>query len=212
VHDRLRAAVLTASCLAVALTVATGCEAAYLTVPIPPNASEAAHQLDTLTVASQHSMRGYRRDRFAHWSDQGDECDTREVVLRRDGQNVTTGGSCNPVRGTWRSRYDGLVLRNPRSLDIDHMVPLANAWRSGADQWTDARRKAFANDLISPELIAVSQSSNRSKGDQSPDQWRPTNIRYWCTYARSWIAVKYEWNLSVTRAEKRALRQMLASC
>jgi hypothetical protein len=74
------------------------------------------------------------------------------------------------------------------------------------------RREAFANDLVNPELFAVSRSVNRAKGDQSPDQWRPPNTRSWCAYARSWITVKHEWDLSVTRAERSALRDMLTFC
>ena len=108
-------------------------------------------------------MRGYSRDRFGGgWRDQGNDCSTRELVLRRDGADVQFGSSCNPIRGRWRSTYDGQTLRDPDQIDIDHMVPLANAWRSGADRWT---------------------SVNRAKGDQSPDQWRPPNTRSWCAYA-----------------------------
>ncbi|MCI0686414.1 MAG: HNH endonuclease family protein [Sporichthyaceae bacterium] len=133
-------------------------------------------------------------------------------MLRRDGEDVQTGSQCSPIQGRWRSQYDGKLVTDPGQIDIDHMVPLANAWRSGADEWTDGRREAFANDLVNPELLAVSQSSNRSKGDQAPDQWRPDNRTFWCTYARSWIAVKYEWHLSVTWTEKAALREMLGFC
>jgi hypothetical protein len=208
VRDRIGAVLL-----ATAIFALTGCETTYLSVPVPPNASEAAQQLDALNVEPQHSMRGYSRERFGGgWRNQGNDCSTRELVLRRDGEDVRTGSSCNLIRGRWGSAYDGQSLHDPDGVEIDHMVPLANAWRSGADQWNDARREAFANDLVNPELLAVSRSSNRAKGDQSPDQWRPPNTRYWCTYARSWITVKYEWNLSVTRAERAALREMLAFC
>lgn len=199
--------------LAVGIFALTGCVVTDLSAPVPPNASEAANQLNALQVEPQHSMRGYSRDRFGDgWRDQGNDCNTRELVLRRDGTDVRTGSSCNPTRGRWHSAYDGQTLHDPDGIDIDHMVPLANAWRSGADRWTNVRRAAFANDLSNPELLAVSRSSNRSKGDQSPDQWRPPNTRYWCTYARSWIAVKHEWDLSVTRAERSALREMLTFC
>ena len=199
--------------LAAMIVALTGCEGAVLSAPVAPNASEAAQQLDALKVEPPHSMRGYSRDRFGGgWRDQGNDCSTRELVLRRDGADVQSGSSCNPIRGRWRSTYDGQTLRDPDQIDIDHMVPLANAWRSGADRWTDARREAFANDLVNPELFAVSRSVNRAKGDQSPDQWRPPNTRSWCAYARSWITVKHEWDLSVTRAERSALRDMLTFC
>lgn len=207
-HDGVRAFLLAAAaCIAL-----SGCDTTYLSAPVPPDASEAAQQLDSLEIQPQHSMRGYSRERFRHWTAQGNDCNTRELVLRRDGEDVQTGSSCKPLRGRWRSPYDGQLLRDPGSVEIDHVVPLANAWRSGADRWTDARREAFANDLVNPELLAVSRSSNRAKGDQSPDQWRPDSTRFWCTYARSWITVKYEWQLAVTMAERSALREMLTFC
>jgi len=125
---------------------------------------------------------------------------------------VQSGSSCNPIRGRWRSTYDGQTLRDPDQIDIDHMVPLANAWRSGASDWDDARRGEFANDLTRPQLIAVSVSANRAKGDQDPSQWKPPNRNYWCDYAVDWIAVKYYWQLSVTTKEKAALAEMLETC
>jgi hypothetical protein len=98
---------------------------------------------------------------------------TREVVLQRDGQDVVTDDQLRAVAGTWTSPYDGKAFTDSKLLDIEHMVPLANAWRSGADLWDTSTRKAFANDLAHSQLVAVSAASNRSKGDQSPDQWKP---------------------------------------
>jgi hypothetical protein len=90
----------------------------------------------------------------------------------------TSGG--NVVAGTWTSAYDGKILDAPTKVEIDHLVPLADAWRSGAATWTDARREAFANDLDRPELVAVSTASNRAKGDQDPSSWRPQVTGAWC--------------------------------
>ncbi len=139
-------------------------------------------------------------------------CDTRDVVLQRTGESVRTTEGCKIVQGTWISPYDGKATRDPQDLDIDHMVPLANAWRSGAATWTDAKREQFANDLTRPELIAVTASTNRSKGDQDPSEWKPPNRDYWCEYAKQWIAVKSYWGLSVTISEKSALTDMLGAC
>jgi hypothetical protein len=91
-------------------------------------------------------------------------------------------------------------------------VPLANAWRTGAAGWEDERRADFANDLDTPQLIAVSASSNRAKGDQDPSQWRPPERAYWCRYAHDWVAVKHHWQLWVTQDEKDALAEMLDTC
>ncbi len=157
-------------------------------------------------------MAGYSRERFPHWSAQTEGCDTRDVVLQRAGDSVRTAEGCKIVQGTWISPYDGKATRDPQDLDIDHMVPLANAWRTGAATWTDAKREQFANDLTRPELIAVTASTNRSKGDQDPSEWKPPNRDYWCDYAKQWIAVKSYWGLSVTISEKAALTDMLGTC
>ena len=174
--------------------------------------SQARQQLDTLKIGTPQPMTGYSRDRFPHWIQQGNGCDTREVVLKRDGTNVSTGSNCHPASGQWYSQYDGKTFTDPNALDIDHMVPLADAWRSGANAWTDDKRSQFANDLTRPQLLAVSATSNRAKGDQDPSQWKPPNHAYWCRYAEDWIAVKHFWTLTVTAAEKTALTDMLGTC
>jgi hypothetical protein len=200
------------------VATATGCEA----VPLDngngaPGSSAretgalARAQLDQLTVAKAGSMAGYSRDKFPHWKSTGSNCDVRDSVLKRDGTKVKTSG-CNVVAGTWTSIYDGRVLDSPTKVDIDHMVPLANAWRSGAAKWTTDKRAEFANDLEDPQLVAVSATSNRSKGDQDPSTWKPTVTGVWCEYAEDWVAVKTHWKLTVTTAEKSALDDMLEKC
>jgi hypothetical protein len=174
--------------------------------------AEALQQLETLAVGEWASMSGYSRDRFDHWSTQTDGCDTRDEVLRRDGTAVTVTADCKIVEGTWFSVYDGETFSDPQSVDIDHMVPLANAWRTGASAWSDEQREQFANDLERPQLHAVGRSVNRSKGDQDPSQWRPPRATYWCAYAQDWVAVKAYWQLSVTADEKAALTEMLDTC
>jgi hypothetical protein len=175
-------------------------------------AGPARTQLDALTVAPAGLMAGYSRDRFPHWSAQGNGCDTREVVLKRDGTEVKSAVDCHPTSGKWLSVYENKQVTDPDLLDIDHMVPLAAAWRTGADKWTDSQRQQFANDLTRPQLIAVSASTNRAKGDQDPSQWKPPNHAFWCEYAKRWVAVKHFWKLSVTDSEKTALADMLGTC
>ncbi|WP_405976745.1 HNH endonuclease family protein [Streptomyces sp. NBC_00988] len=182
-------------------------------LPEPPPTDIARAELDELTVAAPHPMTGYSRSKFPHWITQHGTCDTRETVLVRDGQDVLQDDQCRAVSGTWTSAYDGKVSSKPSTeVDIDHMVPLANGWRSGADEWTTVKRRQFANDLENPQLIAVSASSNRQKGDQSPDQWTPPLRTYWCTYSRAWTHVKYVYSLNVTAPEKAMLDTMLDTC
>lgn len=108
---------------------------------------------------------------------------TREEVLIRDGTNVYTDANCHATSGSWTSPYDGATWTDVADLDIDHLVPLHEAWKSGADQWTTAQRKVFANDMTNPQLVAVTDRVNEAKGDQTPDLWKPPLESYWCTYA-----------------------------
>ncbi|KOV58772.1 HNH endonuclease family protein [Streptomyces sp. MMG1121] len=181
--------------------------------PAPPSASTARSELAALTVATPHSMNGYARDKFDIWASQPDGCTTRQEVLARDGKNVQDKpGSCQPASGSWYSVYDNSTVTEVAKATIDHMVPLAMAWKSGADTWTPDQRKAFGNDLKDPQLLIASESSNSSKGDSGPDVWKPTNHAFWCTYAEDYTHVKSVWKLTTTAAEKSALSSMLDTC
>jgi hypothetical protein len=179
--------------------------------PSPPSAATARSYLGSLSVGSEGSMNGYDRDKFPHWSGQGDNCNTREYVLKRDGSGVSTGGDCYPTSGSWYSVYDGVWAEEPSDIDIDHVVPLAEAWRSGASGWSTSSREAFANDLSISQLIAVTDNSNQSKSDRDPSEWLPRSS-YHCMYARMWVWVKYDWNLTVDSAERSALSGILNGC
>lgn len=100
-------------------------------------------------------------------------------ILKRDGTGVQRDEECWAVSGRWVNVYDDKTFTSASDLDIDQMVPLANARRSGAAGWTQEKRKAFANDLTHPQLLAVSAASNRSKGDQGPDEWQPPSKPSW---------------------------------
>ncbi|MET8747559.1 DUF1524 domain-containing protein [Streptomyces sp. NPDC004728] len=95
---------------------------------------------------------------------------------------------------------------------MDHVVPLKEAWRSGASEWSTSERRAFANDLTHSQLIAVLYSSNRKKGDKDPGDWKPSLQSYWCTYSRAWISVKASYQLTANPAEAAALSEMLDTC
>jgi hypothetical protein len=185
---------------------------AAATPPGIPSAATAGRELARLTVAARTHTTTYRRHLFPTWDTISGTCNTREYVLRRDGSGVAVDRSCRATSGTWYSPYDGATWYAAADLDIDHVVPLKNAWVSGAWAWTTRRRESFANDVSHPQLIAVTDNVNEDKSDSSPDAWRPPLASYHCTYARMWIASKYAWTLTVTPAEKRALAAMLATC
>ena len=185
---------------------------AAATPPNIPSKATAQAELDGLTVAAQGSMSGYSRSLFPHWIIVSGTCDTRETVLKRDGTNVTVDSSCHPTSGRWYSPYDGATWTSASEVDIDHIVPLAEAWRSGASSWTTSRRQSFANDLSDPQLIAVTDNVNQAKGDQDPSTWQPPRTAYRCTYAKMWIASKSHWSLTLQSTEKTALQTMLNTC
>ncbi|SDF58499.1 Protein of unknown function [Lentzea fradiae] len=185
---------------------------ALATPPNIPSAATAKSELAALTVRADGSMSGYSRDKFPHWITQSGTCNTREAVLKRDGTNVVTNSSCAATSGRWFSPYDGATWTAASDVDIDHIVPLAAAWRSGASSWSTAQRQSFANDMSGPQLIAVTDNVNQSKGDQTPATWKPPLTSYWCTYAKMWVHTKYRWSLSVNSAEKTELAGMLGRC
>jgi hypothetical protein len=169
--------------------------------------------LNGLKVKAERSN-GYDRDLFEHWVDaDSDGCDAREEVLIAESQTQASTGPGCAVRGRWLSAYDGVLTTDASTFDIDHMVPLAEAWGSGAFKWSTKTRQAYANDLgYAGSLIAVSASSNRSKSDRDPAEWLPPAQSYWCTYATTWIAVKYRWDLTVDGPEKAALNRLVTDC
>lgn len=183
-----------------------------------PAAGTLIDRINALPVAPEQRT-GYVREAFKHWNTglpttQGGiaYCDTRDEVLIAESTvpATHTGTSCT-ITGQWYSYYDGVTTTDPGSFDIDHMVPLAESWDSGASAWTAAKREAYANDQGDPRsLIAVTASSNRGKGDQDPGEWWPLKER--CLYAQHWVAVKTRWSLSVDQTEKDALLLQASQC
>ncbi|MFE1781010.1 HNH endonuclease family protein [Streptomyces sp. NPDC059506] len=180
--------------------------------PTPVSAATARAYLADLTVTPEPPRTGYSREQFPHWAIISGTCNTREIVLQRDGTGVVTNASCAATSGSWYSPYDGATWHAASDVDIDHLVPLAEAWDSGAKTWTPAQRQAFANDLIRPELVAVTDDVNEAKSDQDPGTWLPPLTTYRCTYARAWVQVKHHYDLTVDNREKNALATALAAC
>ncbi len=172
----------------------------------------------SLTIAEPpDDLPRYDRADWRHWTDADGDCqDTRqEVLVAESASRVTYGDDrqCRVEAGRWWDPYTGAVLTDPGDLDIDHLVPLANAHRSGGWTWSQERKRLFANDLgYGAHLIAVTASANRAKGAKGPEEWRPPDESYWCRYATDWARVKRAWDLTVTAAEAVALREMLQTC
>ncbi|MEN0070583.1 MAG: HNH endonuclease family protein, partial [Propionicimonas sp.] len=163
----------------------------------------------------------YTRIHFgARWADvDRNGCDQRNDTLSAnlaDVQYRAGTRDCVVETGTFTDLYTGQTRPFVKSesgggVDIDHVVPLENAWRSGAWAWTDEQRLAYANDLTL--LVPTDASLNRSKGSQDPSSWLPpADGGYVCTYLERWVEVKTTWHLTVTSTELRALSSGLANC
>ncbi len=180
--------------------------------PEAPSAEVIRKELAVLTVEAPHSLKGYSREKFEHWAIEDRWSQTQQVVLRRDAKAVGLGSQAQSDARQWHSPYDDRILTTASDVHVDHVVSLANAWRSGADKWSPALRHKFANDLSITQLVAISVIANRTKGDKSPDQWVPPNTAYHCVYGRAWTHVKFIYDLSVTPKEKDALKSLLETC
>ncbi len=170
--------------------------------------------LQTVRVENEYQV-GYDRALFEHWRDiDGDGCDSRDQVLKRDSISLPQVDpvNCNVIAGDWVSPYDGAKWTNPSDIDIDHVIALKEAWDSGAWAWSAAQRKAFANDTSdSRTLLAVTDSVNQSKSDKDPSNWLPPLQSYTCTYLGNWIAVKVRWSLSMDSSEFGRIKNLLQS-
>ena len=175
-----------------------------------PTSPEPAVELPLgLVVAPERNADTYDRKLFRHWIDADrDGCNTRCEVLQAERRSDLPG-----LASGWESMYDGYTTDDSDELEIDHVVALAEAWRSGADEWDAAWREAFANDLDEPDvLVAVTAATNRSKSDRDPAKWQPPNRSSWCRWANAVVTVKRRWALSVDQAEATALEYVLALC
>ncbi|MFC7344883.1 HNH endonuclease family protein [Saccharopolyspora griseoalba] len=216
----------TRTMLAATLTVAgaSGCslqQAMSADQPRPTApAGDVAAALASIPVRPEGGMEGYDRDAFDVWSDHGDECDTRAVLLKQTSSTpARVNDNCTVQSGSWRDAYTGRTVTDPGDLDVDHLIPLAEAWRSGAADWPTELREHFGNDLEHGNLVVADSSANRSKGDQDPASWLPSYDR--CGYVTRYIQVTAYWNqqaaatghqLSIDPAEKQALEHELANC
>ncbi len=205
-----------------ATTAPNGGSTTSVTPPVAPTTTSPAptgastrDRLAALQIDDRPSPVGdYRRDDWPHWADiDGNGCDARQDALiawSTVAATVNRAGTCKTITGWWVSPYDLMASANPGDFDVDHLVPLEDAFNSGGWQWDAGRRRQFANNPS--ELVVASASSNRSKGSDSPDQWRPANRDSWCAYATGWVAVKVAWGLTATTAERDALGQMIDTC
>jgi len=117
---------------------------------------------------------------------------------------------CTVKSGKWYGVYTGPIFTIASDVDIDHIVPLAHAYRHGADKWAKSQRRAFAND--SENLLVVDDSTNQSKSDQGPHEWLPPQKSYWCEYGQRWERVKDKYGLRYSSEKRITLSQLSDTC
>jgi hypothetical protein len=184
------------------------------------DAATARTNLDTLRTATPGTLTGYVRDCDHNkacvfgppWQDtDGDGCDQRNQVLARDMTDVQRNPrGCKVTAGVLHDPYTGDTITGTSKIQIDHVVPLAEMWRSGAAAWTLDQRVEAANDMRN--LLAVKGTANQSKGDSRPEEWMPPAAASHCLYARIYITTKTNYRLTVTRAERDTLTRALTAC
>lgn len=182
-------------------------------------ASARAREPDPASAPASTSEPATKYDRklWPHWIDADRDCQSTrtEVLIEEAYEPIEFEDSrrCEVARGRWQCPYTGNIIAEAYLLDVDHLVPLANAHRSGGASWTDAQRRRYANDLDHPEhLVAVDHSANRSKGDKGPEAWLPPMEDARCGYVRDWVAVKKRWGLTMSDAEATAVANALEIC
>ena len=173
--------------------------------------------IETLAVKGRAAKTGYDRSSFSHWRDPDrNGCDARNDTLRRDLTNLvikSDSNGCKVLGGVLADPYSGKNIDfvfGASLIDIDHVVALSNAWQTGAFQFTSEIRLQFANDPLN--LLAVSASLNRQKGDGDAATWLPPTKSYRCQYVARQIAVKKKYGLWLTKPEKVAMSTLLAKC
>lgn len=176
--------------------------------------------LEILEVKGRAPRNNYDRLAFGEaWLDvDGNGCDTRNDVLRRDlRQAVMVRDSlCQVAAGKLDDPYTGRLLDFSRGADtskaiqIDHVVALGDAWQKGAQELSAVKRQSLANDPLN--LIAVDGPANVQKSDADAASWLPPNKAFRCQYVARQISVKAAYRLWVAQAEKDAMRRVLAGC
>ncbi len=180
---------------------------------------DSAGYLAALSVENHKPRDAYHRESFGRaWSDEDHNgCDTRNDILARDLARVTFRDRrlCVVEKGTLEDPYTGQPIefiagKESRKVQIDHVVALSNAWASGASEWTNEKRRTFANDP--DNLLAVDGRANEDKGGSDASRWLPPRREFHCPYVTRQLKIKARYSLSVTPEEKQAILKVLGDC
>lgn len=172
--------------------------------------------LKTLAIKGRAPKTDYSREQFGNGWATTNGCDTRNIILNRDLENVIINESCQVVSGILHDPYTGKIINFARgsetsgAIQIDHVVALSDAWQKGAQQLSQAERINLANDPL--ELLAVDGTANQDKSDGDAATWLPSNKSFRCQYIARQIAVKQKYKLWATQAEYDVMDKILNKC
>jgi hypothetical protein len=195
-----------------------GSPVASVLAALPKTASVLPGGLTQLRIGPDDTAHPSSRSYWGDgWIDADGDCqNTRaEVLIAESTAPVTfsTSSHCSVVAGRWVDPWSGSAVTSAAGVQIDHDVPLAEAWRSGAWAWTNEQRLAYANDLTDEwALNALTSGENDSKSDRDPARWRPPLQSKWCLYAKAWTTIKAKYQLTADQAEWDGLLAMAQTC
>ena len=143
-----------------------------------------------------------------------------DVGYDRDDWGPHNSSLCRAAAGS-ADPYTGTPID---TCNVDHVVALHEAHESGGWAWPTDQKRRFSQ---APENHAASRACvNQSKGGDDLAEWSDADIASSsacgggytvtpagrCFLARTTVAVKSAWSLSVDQAEADALTRMLAGC
>jgi hypothetical protein len=199
----------------VPVTVVEATTSTTVTIPeVPQSAYDIITKLDKLPVRDERSL-GYTRYRFGLWEDEdGDGCTVRDDILVNQAvQAVRRTSPCEIVSGRWLSPYDNAAVESPDDMRVDHVVGLFEAWKSGAWDWSDARRNDYLNNLADKgAILAVSSLAFAAKDGHDPGDWLPPHEAFRCTYLQTFVDIKTKWKLSVDAGERESIAAAALAC
>ena len=184
--------------------------------PIEAEVARSLKQLAALRIVTAAPAGDYARDYFGTaWADvDGNDCRTRDDILARDLRQIRKRDACTVIAGVLRDPYTGTAITFEKAraerVQIDHVVALSLAWRSGAAVWPRGKLATFANDPIN--LQATSGSANQAKSDSGPSEWLPTNSAYRCTYVMRWVRVAFLYQLGISKPDRNTVKYVLRNC
>jgi hypothetical protein len=157
-----------------------------------------------------------RKKHFGGWvSDPNDNScfNTRAQILERDSQTpvqTSLTNRCLVAKGTWEDPYTGEIITEASDIQIDHVVPLKQAYITGGFGWNKQKRCLYGNFTKTKyHLLSVKGHENMKKSDKTPAEYLPPNATYVCEYIHNWLKIKLAWRLVLGSEEGQAINKIL---